>query len=319
MSSISSLETITAGNAPERQLSTPQRPGAVKQVPPSPAEEDLSRAHAWKDDAESEDTHPSPKRKGKERSPSTDTDGADDDSEFERSGSGGSYPPMNDEEAETRRVEELAERERRRLARESLNGGGGDRTSLVSAVARRASMLFSGSQTRSPPHPPTGGPLGNHRALQSRDSLDTASMPLDDIATPTPSPTFNEHRRRPDDDPFADPAQTGPVMEPLAELPASTTAAGPTPDGPVLLARRESILRHAPTPQPLDLPPPKTPPPIHTPPTPITPITPTSRSPAVEDDEPPIATRWWHEWLCGCGEGPDRGGDHQAGRTNPNE
>ncbi|TEB38192.1 hypothetical protein FA13DRAFT_1725839 [Coprinellus micaceus] len=30
-------------------------------------------------------------------------------------------------------------------------------------------------------------------------------------------------------------------------------------------------------------------------------------------------TRWWHEWLCGCGEGPDRGGHHQAGRTNPFE
>ena len=30
----------------------------------------------------------------------------------------------------------------------------------------------------------------------------------------------------------------------------------------------------------------------------------------VEQDLPPV--RWWHEWLCGCGEGPDRGGDHQV-------
>lgn len=22
--------------------------------------------------------------------------------------------------------------------------------------------------------------------------------------------------------------------------------------------------------------------------------------------------RWWHEWLCGCGEGSDRGGDNQV-------
>ena len=29
-----------------------------------------------------------------------------------------------------------------------------------------------------------------------------------------------------------------------------------------------------------------------------------------EQDLPPV--RWWHEWLCGCGEGPDRGGDHQV-------
>ncbi|KAI5830018.1 hypothetical protein K523DRAFT_240756 [Schizophyllum commune Tattone D] len=323
MSSISSLETITAGDGPQK-LQTPvkQAPAAAgKQVPPSPAEEDLSRAHAWHEDTESEEAHVSPKRKGKERSPSTDTEG--DDDEFERSGSGSSYPPINDEEAETRRVEEVSNLLPARepcliRARESVNGSAGDRSSLVSAVARRASMLFSGSSTRSPPRPPTGGPLGNHRALQSRDSLD-ASMPLDDIATPTPSPTFNEHRRRPDDDPFADPAQTGPVMEPLAEVPDASTAAGPTPDGPVLLARRESTLRHAPTPKPLDLPLPRTPPPIHTPPTPITPINASSRSSPEVEDEPVIATRWWHEWLCGCGEGPDRGGDQQAGRTNPNE
>lgn len=36
-----------------------------------------------------------------------------------------------------------------------------------------------------------------------------------------------------------------------------------------------------------------------------------------EDDvEPPFKGRWWTDWLCGCREGPDRGGDHQAGRTN---
>lgn len=29
------------------------------------------------------------------------------------------------------------------------------------------------------------------------------------------------------------------------------------------------------------------------------------------EEEPEV--RWWHEWLCGCGEGPDRGGDHQVG------
>ncbi|KAF8325225.1 uncharacterized protein EI90DRAFT_3019192 [Cantharellus anzutake] len=39
-----------------------------------------------------------------------------------------------------------------------------------------------------------------------------------------------------------------------------------------------------------------------------------------EDDvNPPFNGRWWTDWLCGCREGADRGGDHQAGSTNPME
>ena len=30
-----------------------------------------------------------------------------------------------------------------------------------------------------------------------------------------------------------------------------------------------------------------------------------------EANRPPV--RWWHEWMCGCGEGSDRGGDNQVG------
>ena len=142
MSSISSLETITAGDGPQKQQSTPVKPVPVaKLVPPSPAEEDLSRAHAWHEDTESEEAHISPKRKGKERSPSTDTEG--DDDEFERSGSGSSYPPINDEEAETRRVEEvsrilparenLADMRRRRCASGSLPS--------ANVAVKRASQL----------------------------------------------------------------------------------------------------------------------------------------------------------------------------------
>jgi len=44
-----------------------------------------------------------------------------------------------------------------------------------------------------------------------------------------------------------------------------------------------------------------------------------SRDKKPEDDddiEPPFNGRWWTDWLCGCREGADRGGDHQAGRTN---
>ncbi|TRM69589.1 hypothetical protein BD626DRAFT_533192 [Schizophyllum amplum] len=320
MSSISSLETITA-DVHDHHQTTPKRPA---QVPASPAEEDLARPHVWKDDEPELDApRYSSRRKGKERSPSTD-DNDDDDDDGDRSDAG-SYPPVNDEEAETRRVEEtlrrweLAERERRRCARESTKGSG-DAPSLVGSVARRASLLFSPGQHRTPPRPQMGGPLGNHRALQSRDSLDMAGVQLDDIATPTPSPTFADHRRKlslPENDPFADPAQTGAVMEPLAEVPDHPNSTGPTPDGPVLLARRESTLRHPPLPKPLNLPQPRSPPPIHSPPLPMPPPTASSQSSDAEDYEPP--TRWWHEWLCGCGEGPDRGGDRQAGRTNPYE
>ncbi|KZT32232.1 hypothetical protein SISSUDRAFT_567640 [Sistotremastrum suecicum HHB10207 ss-3] len=36
-------------------------------------------------------------------------------------------------------------------------------------------------------------------------------------------------------------------------------------------------------------------------------------------DPDPHESRWWTDWLCGCREGPNRGGDDQAGRTNPFE
>ncbi|KAF8135714.1 hypothetical protein EV363DRAFT_1321412 [Boletus edulis] len=44
-----------------------------------------------------------------------------------------------------------------------------------------------------------------------------------------------------------------------------------------------------------------------------------SPQPRRQDPEERQEVRWWHDWLCGCGENPDRGGDNQAGRTNPFE
>ncbi|KAF8558062.1 hypothetical protein OG21DRAFT_1504757 [Imleria badia] len=46
---------------------------------------------------------------------------------------------------------------------------------------------------------------------------------------------------------------------------------------------------------------------------------PVLRPPPRDDPEERQEVRWWHDWLCGCSEGPDRGGDNQAGRTNPFE
>lgn len=31
-----------------------------------------------------------------------------------------------------------------------------------------------------------------------------------------------------------------------------------------------------------------------------------------DDPEERQEVRWWHDWLCGCSEGPDRGGDNQV-------
>ncbi|KAF8320814.1 hypothetical protein DL93DRAFT_2073535 [Clavulina sp. PMI_390] len=38
-----------------------------------------------------------------------------------------------------------------------------------------------------------------------------------------------------------------------------------------------------------------------------------------DDNGPAEEGRWWTDWLCGCREGPNRGGDNQAGKTNPFE
>jgi hypothetical protein len=66
--------------------------------------------------------------------------------------------------------------------------------------------------------------------------------------------------------------------------------------------------RQPPPALPLGLPPPKTPPP------PLEDVRSREDEEDEEDDERGDGkpTRWWHEWLCGCGEGKDRGGDHQV-------
>ncbi|KAG1829108.1 hypothetical protein EV424DRAFT_1470868 [Suillus variegatus] len=230
-----------------------------------------------------------------------------------------SYPPMNDDAAETRRVEEnlrqweLAERERRRAARESPNlnrGGGGP--SLLGEVTRRASVLLS----KRPSTRSSAGGLGNHRALQSRDSIDV--VPLDDIESPPA--TAN---------PFLHPSETGPglispTLVPLVDSKKRSSVMTETFDldsnthsfQPATLSSTPTLV---PPPQQLGLPPPLTPPPKGARPR----MTPMKSTPPPmlrqEPIEPEQEVRWWHDWLCGCSEGPDRGGDNQAGRTNPFE
>jgi hypothetical protein len=62
--------------------------------PPTPIEEDLSGAHQWSDD-ENKLLDPSSKAKGKARQLYDDAADSQD------------YPPVNDDEAETRRIEEV--------------------------------------------------------------------------------------------------------------------------------------------------------------------------------------------------------------------
>ncbi|KAK7041934.1 hypothetical protein VNI00_008916 [Paramarasmius palmivorus] len=248
------------------------------------------------------------------------------------------YPPGNDETAETRRIEEnlrqweVTERLRRKAARESFTSTS-NTSSIASEVGRRASLLWRGpSQSR---HRALGG---NHTALQSQDSVD--HLPLDNmvqspglsprqsttITPPSPATpetiTENDPRNpfanppEPLLSPFADSHQSAAVMSPTTEPPpVSQNSSGSTSERPTLQAT-SSFTGKAPPPQPLGLPPPRTPPPIDEPPhsTPAPTLYPEGE--AVQEEK---EVRWWHEILCGCGEGRDRGGDHQAGKTNPNE
>ncbi|KAJ7733756.1 hypothetical protein DFH07DRAFT_132477 [Mycena maculata] len=274
---------------------------AHRSLPSSPVqnEEDLAGAHQWSDDDEAEHLDPSNKAKGKSRQLSPNPEEDDDPQE---------YPPVNDDEAETRRIQEnlkrweVAERMKRKAARESTHE---IQPSLLTNVTRRASLLWQGRRNSQHPHN-IDSSLGAHTALNTQDSADV--VPLDDIAaTPTPSPTHSEPS-----DPFANPQTLDPfsdaeaVMNPSADPPTPTPMISPT--RPALLTVSSSF-RRPPTPKPMDLPPPRAPPPQNT----LPPI------PVPDDDEHEPKMRWWHEWLCGFGEGDDRGGEEQAGRTNPNE
>ncbi|TFK75274.1 hypothetical protein BDN72DRAFT_832129 [Pluteus cervinus] len=217
------------------------------------------------------------KGKGRQYTDST----GDHSDEALQTAEGGTYPPISEEEAETRRVEEnlrrweLAERQRRKAARESHTASS---SSFLSNITKRASLLLSGDLPQ-PVHRNTHDSLNTHGSDVPLTQVSSGPFP-DDIQ-PVHAPS----------DPFAD--DPGPQSS--------------TKDG--------QKGARIPRPAPLGLPPPKTPPPIHAPPL-MAPL------PIGADDDPPNEeqeVRWWHEWLCGCGEGRDRGGDNQAGRTNPFE
>lgn len=193
--------------------------------------------------------------------------------------------------------------------------------SVVSNVARSASLLWTPARKNPYNRPSTA----NHNALASTDSIDslpltampnsphTATSPQADDPFVTPSETEQAHGS-----PFADAHQTTSVMSPTAEAFRTANAfdvvTGDPPERPVLLARASSMIKPPPPkPQPLGLPPPKAPPPpVDLPPLPTSEPTFARADEEEEDIEAGGRTRWWHEYLCGCGEGPDRGGEHQV-------
>ncbi|PCH43604.1 hypothetical protein WOLCODRAFT_132848 [Wolfiporia cocos MD-104 SS10] len=296
----------------------------LQPLPPSPDEEDISRAGAWADLSAGSSSGSLSKGKEKEYDQETlhDYRGGEGEEEETLTGADG-YPPTKEEEAESRRIEEnlrrweTAERERRKAARASAASGSGS-NSVVGDITRKASLLWPSSRAKQA----SLGGVGAHHVLRTADD----SVPLSDIEggpaiSPTPSP-------EPRDNPFATP---GPSMVSLhdtqqsAIMTASTSVSSfeelspttPTIERPVLGAS-SSFSKQPPTaPQPLDLPKPRTPPPSSESPhssRPPEPVSPPVVAPPQPEEEPE-PTRWWTEWLCGCSEG----GDHQAARTNPFE
>ena len=183
---------------------------------------------------------------------------------------------------------EIAERQRRKAARES--------SQKLALPSFRASLPRQG---RKPKLPSIGG-LGAHTALQSQDTL-----PLRDInVSPTPSTSRSDSQDGHTADPFANPPGS---LSPFSE--SRQEWSEPIP----VSYRNETFVNSSkagrpPPPKPLSLPPPRTPPPIAS----LSPMSQSSPTYRDSNDHVPQDTRWWHEWLCGCGEGPDRGGDNQV-------
>ncbi|KAL4250731.1 hypothetical protein ABKN59_005468 [Abortiporus biennis] len=288
-------------------------PELLPSLPPSPTEEDISRAgrfHAEADSAIKQERRRSSNNKGKERQHPVEASYADGglQDEDESGAPVEGYPPIQEDEAETRRVEEnlrrweMAERQRRKAARESALGTNSS-TTLVGDVTRRASLLWSGRSKR-----PSLGGVGTHHVLRNTDDN---GMPMDNIDSPAPS-------ARPSLEATAVMSEsTEPSAADKDNLTASRNGKA-TQKRSSLAASSTSTSQLPPPPQPLDLPKPRSPPPRTMTPhasRPPEPLPPPSPAIVEEEDIPSRPTRWWTDWLCGCIES----GDRQAGRTNPFE
>jgi len=252
------------------------------------------------------------------------------------------YPPEAVEDAESRRVMnnlknwDAKERHKRKLTRDAtLNQSTKQSQSVAENVSNRASAIWKNIGGRSRPKRPSGT---DHQVLQDAELEGDqdedgdvrlsifVSSPLGSPAEPSTPMQSNYTRKSESGDPFKDPkanstikresredgstAEDFPIMDPLSTPKASDL----TTPAPQVSESVNTYARQRIPPQPLHLPPPKTPPPP-----PVSPQPSEAASPKQSFDDEPGRGRWWTEWLCGCSEGTDRGGDKQAGKTNPFE
>jgi hypothetical protein len=207
---------------------------------------------------------------------------------------------------------------------------------VVADVARRATSFW----TRRVSHPPADSG-GMHHALETSEDnvhLDAIAASPSPSIPPSPSPTAAPGYPRAEGpyahsgDPFSDPPGSSSSLfvnaQPMysdigaVQLQASTSASSLLSSHPTHVSAPKHVTAHPGkvngAPAPLDLPKPRSPPPPtpspHTkrPPEPFP--SPDSRMShnAVYDDEDEKPVRWWTEWLCGCSEGKDRGGEVQV-------
>jgi len=93
----------------ESNLDNRTSPQPLPSLPPSPTtSEDLGRAHAWTEQEDSDDGIPKKNDKGKAREVTS----LNDEGETSEEEGGGSYPPTNEDAAETRRIEDVSLGER---------------------------------------------------------------------------------------------------------------------------------------------------------------------------------------------------------------
>ena len=196
-------------------------------------------------------------------------------------------------------------------------------SSVLTDVARRATWFWS----RRSSHPPADGG-GRHRVLEtSEDSPhldDMVSSPLSAPQSRSHTPAIDQRRTGPyahgTTDPFSDPPpgstsslfiNAQPITLDIGTFTEQEESESATASSQHSTKKKKSRTIKAPA--PLDLPKPRSPPPPMASPHATRPPEPFPRpelSMAVDEDETPVP--WWTEWLCGCSEGPDRGGESQV-------
>jgi len=294
---------------------------------------DNARASAWHSDDDIPARRFPPRWKGK---------GREIDGDYTDVVSETGYPPAEDDERESRRITsnlrtwDAKERHKRKQTRDAtVNHAAGQSQSVIDGVGRRASSLWNTFGGRHKSKRPSGS---DHQVLQDAELQGEQEIQLSTFEpgslvtdTPTATPTqreFSNDSRTQSGNPFADPDENSVIIARSRQdsiMPNDAVIMDPVPTPPAdnannLASQLSDTSSHftyrtrQPGPQPISLPPPKTPPPQSDSNTSIL----TTPELSYDEDQPGKG-KWWTEWLCGCSEGPDRGGDNQAGRTNPYE